>query len=276
MSNSKGFCILAQNNSSTDYVRQAYALACSIHRFNNNQKVCLITNDIVPEEYVSTFDCIIPVPWTDQADNTEWKIENRWKVYHASPYDETIVMDADMLVLQNIEHWWNYLEKRDLFFTTHITTYRGELALGRDYRKVFDSNDLPDLYSAFYYFKKGDVAKQFFVMLELVMINWEYFYGKFAPVDYQKWCSVDVSCAIAAKLLGITNDITDLYSPISLTHMKPRLQYWHHIPDRWTKVLDCYMNEDFNLMIGNFSQRGILHYVEDEFLTDKILQRIVQ
>lgn len=276
MSNSKGFCILAQNNTTTNYVRQAYALASSIHCFNNDQKVCLITNDNVPEEYVSVFDQIVKIPWTDQADDADWKIENRWKVYHASPYDQTIVMDADMLVLQNIEHWWNYLENRDLYFTTNITTYRGEPALDRYYRKVFDSNKLPDLYSAFYYFKKSDAAKQFFVMLELVMINWEYFYGKFAPVDYQKWCSVDVSCAVAAKLLGIANDITDRHSPISFTHMKPRLQYWQHAPDRWTKVLDCFMDEQCKLMIGNFSQTGILHYVEDEFLTDKLLSRIAQ
>lgn len=276
MSTSRGFCILAQNNSKTDYVKQAYALACSIHRFNENQLVTLITNDNVPAEYTSVFDQIVEIPWTDQAGDKDWKIENRWKVYHASPYDETIVMDVDMLVLQNIEHWWEYLTNRDLFFTTKITTYRGEPALGRDYRKVFDANDLPDLYSAVYYFKKGDIAKEFFVMLELVMINWELFYGKYAPIDYQKWCSVDVSCAIASKLLGNSREITDPNSPISFTHMKPRLQYWHHIPDRWTKVLDAFIDENCNLMLGNFSQTGVLHYVEDEFLTDKILSRIAQ
>ena len=274
MSNSKGFCILAQNNNKTDYVRQAYSLACSIHKFNSNQKVTLITNDNVPDEYLSVFDNIISIPWTDQANNTDWKIENRWKVYHASPYDHTIVMDADMLVLQNIEHWWNYLEKRELFFTTNVKTYRGELASSRYYRKVFDSNNLPDLYSAFYYFKKGDFAKQFFILLELVMINWEYFYGKFAPVDYQKWCSVDVSCALASKMLGITDEITDKNSPISFVHMKPRLQNWKHIPEKWTYALDCHMDENARLMIGNFSQTGVLHYVEDDFLTDKVISRI--
>lgn len=274
MNKFKGFCILAQNNNDTDYVRQAYALAASIHKFNKNQNVCLITNDTVPEKYKHVFDQIVEIPWTDQAESSDWKIENRWKIYHASPYDETIVMDADMLVLQNIEHWWDYLENRELYFTTKITTYRGEPALGRDYRKVFDSNDLPDLYSAFYYFKKGNTAHEFFTMLELIIINWEYFYGRFAPVDYQKWCSIDVSCAIASKLLGNTKEITDNASPISFIHMKPKLQYWKYIPDRWTKVLECYMNENSELMIGNFSQTGVLHYVEDEFLTDKIISRI--
>lgn len=276
MNKSKGFCILAQNNNDTDYVRQAYALACSIHKFNENQNVCLITNDTVPEEYAYAFDTIVSIPWTDQAEGKDWKIENRWKVYHASPYEQTIVMDADMLVLQNIDHWWDYLETKDLYFTTDVRTYRNEPILDRYYRKVFDSNNLPDLYSAFYYFKKGDVAKEFFNLVEIVMINWEHFYGTVAPVDYQKWCSVDVSCAIASKLLGNEKIITDRFSPISFVHMKPRVQYWHFIPKYWTDVLDCFLNDKYKLMIGNFSQNGLLHYVEDKFLNDKIFARITE
>jgi len=103
---SKGFCLLAQNNSTTDYVKQAYALALSIHKFNKDQKVSIITDDPIPEEYRSVFDQIIPIPFIDDADHSDWKIENRWKVYHATPYDETIVMDVDMLVLSDISHWW--------------------------------------------------------------------------------------------------------------------------------------------------------------------------
>lgn len=274
MSNSKGFCILAQNNSENDYIQQAYALASSIHRFNTNQKICLITNDQVPENYKEVFDQIIPIPWTDQAELSTWKIENRWKIYHVSPYDRTIVMDADMLVLQPIDYWWNYLENKDLFFTTNVKTYRNEMITARDYRKAFDSNDLPDLYSAIYYFKKGNIAHEFFELLELIMINWELFYGKFAPIDYQKWCSVDVSAAIASKILGNTKEITDISSPIEIIHMKPKLQKWKFVPDRWTKVLDSYMDKECKLTLGNFVQYGVLHYVEKEFLTEKIIKRL--
>ena len=56
----KGFCILAENNYKTDYVRQAYALACSIHKNNKNQYVSLITDDDVPKQYENVFDKIIP------------------------------------------------------------------------------------------------------------------------------------------------------------------------------------------------------------------------
>ena len=114
---SKGHVFIAQN-SDVDYVRQACALALSIKRFNKiENKTCLITNDTVPEEYKHAFDFIIPIPWGDLAAESNWKIENRWKLYYASPYDETIVFDADMLVLDNIEHAWKFVNERDLFFT---------------------------------------------------------------------------------------------------------------------------------------------------------------
>jgi hypothetical protein len=270
----KGFCILAQNNSKTDYIRQAYALATSIHKFNKNQKVSIITNDDVPEKYKSVFDQIIPIPFLDDASDTDWKIENRWKVYHASPYEQTIVMDADMLVLENIEHWWSELSKRELFFVSNVRTYRGDVVTSRFYRKVFDSNNLPNLYSGIYYFQKGDTAYEFFKFLELVMTNWELFYGKYAGVNYQRWCSVDVSCALVSKLLDNSKEITQSNSFITFTHMKPHVQDWKQVPEKWTKVIGSYFTNQKQLLLGNFTQSGVLHYVEDEFLTDKLLSRL--
>jgi len=271
---SKGFCLLAQNNSTTDYVKQAYALALSIHKFNKDQKVSIITDDPIPEEYRSVFDQIIPIPFIDDADHSDWKIENRWKVYHATPYDETIVMDVDMLVLSDISHWWTELAKRELFFVSNVKTYRQDTITSRYYRKVFDSNDLPNLYCGVYYFKKGDTAHEFFNLLELIMNNWQLFYGKYAAIDYQNWCSMDVSCSIASKLLDNSKDITQPNSYITFTHMKPHAQGWKQVPEKWSKVIGSYLTNDGDFLLGNYKQDGVLHYVEDEFLTDTLLERL--
>ena len=271
---SDGFCLLAQNNSEVNYIKQAYALAVSIHKFNKGQNVSLITNDEVPEEYKHVFDKIIDIPWTDQAEYTDWKIENRWKVYHASPYEHTIVMDVDMLVLHDITHWWKELKKRNLFFVSNVKNYRNENVTTRYYRKTWDENNLPNLYSAFYYFKKSDEAHEFFKLLEIIMINWELFYGRFAGNYYQKWCSMDLSCSIASKILDNTLNITDSNSFITFTHMKPHCQNWHEVPTKWTTVLGGYFTKDKTMMIGNFLQRNILHYVEPEFLTDRLINRL--
>lgn len=270
----KGFCILAQNNSDVDYVRQAYALAVSIHKFNKDQKVSLITNDKVSKKYQTVFDKIIKIPWTDQAESSYWKIENRWKVYHASPYEYTIVMDADMLVLHNISQWWDFLSKRDLFFVSNVRNFRNEVVTNRYYRKTFDENQLPNLYSAIYYFKKSEAAYEFFNFLELIVINWELFYGECAPELYQNRCSIDLCCSIASKILDNEKEITLDNSVITFTHMKPHLQGWYNVPEKWTKSIGSYFRNDKTLFLGNYIQNNVLHYVEPEFLTDKFLKRL--
>lgn len=271
---SKGFCLLAQNNSTTDYIRQAYALALSLHRYNKDQKISLITNDPVPARYLHAFDKIVAIPWTDSAADSEWKIENRWKLYHASPYDETIALEADMLITHNIEHWWDELGKRDLFFVSNVRTYRDEIITSRAYRKTFDANNLPNLYSALHYFRKGDKAKEFYNLLEIVVNNWALFYSKYAPEEYQNWCSIDLCAAITSKILGNETEITDPNSYITFVHMKTRAQGWFGVPAKWTKVLGRYYRDDGSLLLGNYLQTRILHYVEDEFLSDEILEKL--
>jgi hypothetical protein len=142
------------------------------------------------------------------------------------------------------------------------------------YRKTFVANKLPNLYSACHYFKKGNVAKEFYNLVEIITNNWQLFYGKFAAEEYQKWCSMDVSCALASKILGNETEITDPKSFITFTHMKPHAQHWLHMPERWTKVIGKYYRPDGTLILGNYAQQGLLHYVEDEFLTDDIIRKL--
>lgn len=82
---SKGFCFVAQNNSSTDYIQQACMLALSITKFNKNTSISLITNDKVPNKYKILFDKIIPIN-EDLAQGHEIKFQNRYKIYDLSPY----------------------------------------------------------------------------------------------------------------------------------------------------------------------------------------------
>ena len=120
----KGFCFVAQNNDSTDYVKQACMLALSI---NPQQEtiVSLITNDKIPAKYKLLFDKVIPIE-KDDAKNENIKFQNRCKLYDLSPYKKTIVMDVDMLVMRDITNWWSYLNNFDIFFTSDVPIYREE------------------------------------------------------------------------------------------------------------------------------------------------------
>jgi len=271
---SKGILVLAQNSSTVDYVEQACLLAMSLKVTNPDTLISIVTNDTVPDEYIQLFDKIIPIPFNDDASDKEWKVENRWKLYHATPYDQTMVLDTDMLVLQDISSWWKFLENYKLYFTTKVLTYRGEVVTSDYYRKTFTANSLPNLYSGLHYFEKSDFALEFYTWLELVMQNWELFYGLYAKENYPGRVSVDVSAAIVAKILDCDDAITNDYASFpTFTHMKPYIQNWNRPLEKWQSCIGVYINRNCEIKLGNFSQSGILHYTEKNFVTPELIER---
>lgn len=274
MSKTRGIIVLAQNSNDNDYVLQACLLAMSIKHTNPNTKISVITNDEVKEEYISLFDNIIPIPYGDDAANSDWKIENRWKIYHASPYDQTIVMDTDMLVLQNLNSWWNFLSKYELFFTSKVYTYRGNLVTDDFYRKAFTANNLPNLYTGFHYFEKSTFAHEFYKWMELITQNWQLFYGQYVKEFYPSHPSMDITAAITAKILDCETEVTNTQAKYpSFTHMKTKIQDWTESKMSWQNNVSTYIDRDCKIRLGNYIQDGILHYTENNFVTIKILER---
>ena len=271
----RGYLILAQNSLKVNYVMQAVVLAMTIKLTQPTiNSVSLVTNDIIPEKYQHLFDHIIRIPWSDLAVGSEWKVENRWKLFHVSPYEETVVLDADMLFLDSVEHQWNFLEQHDLLFASQVKTYRNKPVEDAVYRKTFLNNGLPNLYFGFHYFKKSDFALEFYSMLETVCKNWQEIYQKVTPKDTQKWMSMDVSSAITAKILNVSDTVASTIPIPTFVHMKPAIQGWKNPPGKWTDFVNVSMDEDCRLKIGNYSQTGIFHYVEEEFLTKSVVKMI--
>ncbi len=271
---SKGFLVLAQK-SEVDYLKQAYALAKSIKASQATVKnISLVTNDAVSEDYREVFDNIIPIPFGDAAKDSEWKVENRWKLYHASPYDETIILDADMLILDDVSLLWDYCSNRDLHFTSKVIDYKGRVITDNVYRKTFTENHLPNLYSGLFYFKKSDFSLEFFKTLEFVVYNWQRVYADITPKSTQKFFSFDVAVSITAKILNVEDAVIDKSSPFKFVHMKPALQGWEPTPGSWLSQTLINFNSNKELYINNFKQIGVFHYVEDDFLTDKILEKL--
>lgn len=270
------FTMLAQN-SNFDYVRQAYLAAMSIRATNENTKICLVTNDPVPTKYKQVFDDIVDIPWGDHAENEEWKVSNRWKIYHATPYTETAVIDTDMLVLDDISTWFEFLKHYDLFYTSTVTTYRGEkIGIDSYYRKRFYQNNLPNLYNGFHYFKKSDTAHEFNDWLEIITNNWQQFYRQIHnSLKHLPGPSMDLTASIASVILDnqhlITNSKT-MYP--SFVHMKPKIQNWYdNFAYRWQDRLGVYLDSELKLKIGNYQQNGVFHYTEKDFVTNDIIKK---
>lgn len=270
---SKGFLIYATDAKLKKYTKCAYVLALSIKKQMPTASISLVTDNDLPKKYNLVFDNIIDIPWKNNT-QTMLKVEDRWKLYHCSPYDETIILDSDMIVLSDLNHWWDYLKKYDTYFTSEVKDYRGKIATGRYYRKAFDSNDLPNYYFGLCYFKKTEYAKEYFKWIEDITKNWELFYGRFVKNNYPKTPSMDVTSSLVAKILDCEIETSSKNSIITFTHMKSMIQNWEYPTESWQDSVGVYFNEDCHLKIGNYQQTGIFHYTEYSFLNEYIISQL--
>lgn len=276
---SKGYLILAQNNGKDDYIRMAYALALSIKNTQSVvNRVCLATDadvESLPEKYRMIFDDIVPIPWIDHAKESKWKIENTWKFYHMSPYDETVVLDADMLFPADISHWWDILSTKDVWVTNRPRTFKGTPITSTKYRQVHVSNNLPHFYIAFFYFKKSKLAAELFEMTEIIYHNWERFFYEYLDETRPKYNSGDVAYALAIKLLGIEEECFGNLSELpTFVHMKSHLQGINErlISEDWTRHIPTYFMDDGSFIIGNYRQHVPFHYYVKTWLTDDMIK----
>lgn len=270
---SKGFLVLAHNTDDIDYVKQAYALALSIKYSQKDIKnISIVTNNQVPDQFLWAFDKIIPIPWFKEG--TRYQAENRWKLYHATPYDETVVLDTDMLLVEDIGEWWTYCSNYDLKFCSKILNHKLEYVVDKVHRKTFIVNNLTSPYYALHYFRKVPSALEFYKVLEFVCNNWEWCWTKFAPEEYQNWLSMDLAIAIAIEITGKFDSVIDTCSPLEFVHMKSAIQGWDVTPNSWQDGVVGLLTKKGDLIVGNIKQSKVFHYVEKDFITDKLLTRL--
>jgi hypothetical protein len=159
---SKGFLIFAENSKTCDYVEQAYGLALSIKNTQTAvSNVSIVTNNKLTTAQQKVFDHVIEIPWVNNNIESRYKSEHRWKLFHVSPYNETIVLDSDMLFLDDVADWWDYCAHHELKFCSKIKNYKQEV-IEKDmvHRRAFIDNQLTNPYFALHYFRKTSYYKQ--------------------------------------------------------------------------------------------------------------------
>ncbi len=228
---SRGYVIIAQNTETTDYIQCATALANSIKLVMPSASVSLLTGS----EHVSDiFDNVIMFPYGDLAPNSNWKLVNDWQVYEASPYDETIKLEADLFIPRSFDHWWDVLSIQSVVVCNIIRNFKGEISHNRGYRRFIDDNNLPDVYNAITYFKKDDVAEKFFKIVRDVFENWDK-YKAILKCNPQEAVSTDWAYAIACHIIGANKTLLPKFEEFSMVHMK---QFINDLPSEdWTNIL---------------------------------------
>jgi hypothetical protein len=243
----RGFVILAANTAATNYVKCAVQLAHSIRRWSQ-YPVCIVTNDPVPAD---TFDHVIPWPRPLSVN----AFANDWQAWLASPFRQTIKLESDMLITSSIDHWWDILQHRDVVISTGSRDFYNNISTSRFYRKLFDSNNLPDVYNAITYWRYSQTSVEFWLWVRRIFENWDKYKSLLKFPDMIP--TTDVVYAMVAQIMGPENVTMPFTTYPKIVHMKR-----HLIPiqsNDWTKELVWEM-DDNRLSINTVAQNGLFHY----------------
>ena len=242
----RGYLITAQNSDTVDYVACATQLARSIRHFHPDARIALLTDSIIESDqfdYCVTFAS----PLNDNP------YANDWQAFGASPFRQTIKLEADMVIASEIDHWWAMMEHRDVVISTGARDFYDQPATSRFYRKVFDANNLPDVYNAITYWRLSPTAQEFFGLVRRIFEHWTEYRTLLKFPDEVP--STDLVYAMAAQIIGPEQVTMPFATYPQIVHMKR-----HMIPTHsqdWTQEITWEYNP---LRINTVAQWGAVHY----------------
>ena len=230
----RGYLIPAVNTDTVDYVACAEQLANSIRQWHPTANITILTKEQLPNGDQGGF-------------------ANDWQCFAASPYRQTIKLEADMVIASPIDHWWTMCEHRDVVISTGARNFYDQPAESRFYRKVFDANHLPDVYNAVTYWRVSRTAQEFFRLVRNIFENWTEYRTLLKFTDEVP--TTDLVYAMAAQILGPELVTIPFASYPRIVHMKRYM-----IPTQtsnWTQELVWESNP---LRFNTVAQWGAVHY----------------
>lgn len=181
----RGVVIFANNNEQIDYIKIAAANAAMI-KHHMGVPVALATNDhdaTVTGPFSSIIFTDTPdIPLSDQKrafvgygryEKLAWKNTTRSLVRQFTPFKETIMIDADYLIMDDSLNAC-FGSSEDILMSSEAMDVLGNRTALKE-RRLFDTN-IPMSWATVVYFKKhSEQAKLFFNLVEHIMKNWKYF-----------------------------------------------------------------------------------------------------
>jgi len=235
----RGYLIPAVDTDTTDYVACAEQLADSIRRWHPAANITILTRDQLPNGDQGGF-------------------ANDWQCFAASPYRQTIKLEADMVIASPVDHWWTMLEHRDLVISTGARDFYDQPAESRFYRKVFDANHLPDVYNAITYWRVSQTAQEFFRLVRDIFENWIKYRTLLKFPDEEP--TTDLVYAMAAQIMGPELVTMPFVSYPRIVHMKRHMISTHS--HNWTQELVWESNP---LRFNTVAQWGAVHYHQKDW-----------
>lgn len=266
---SRGFITLGINTEA-DQLRYNYALALSIKTCDRNDEVCLVVDkgkiDNVPDKYVGVFDYIVELPFGNTGHGDGFHASNIWQMFHCTPFDETIYVDADVIFNKvDVELLWSTCSGTGIAIPNSALLYNNTIhPTDSEYFEIEQLYNLPTLYSSLIYFdKSSEIAKEWFKMLDPLMQNWREAFVEVFKEKKPPTFSKHVLVNQASAMIDSSNNIGI-----------PLPWFYDLMPDSWTDTLDWWYTPSNQIIIENFMVSGIIHYRDRRFMSNDILDAI--
>jgi hypothetical protein len=202
---SKGILVFARNNEEVDYVKQAYFLAKRVKQYLDLPTSIVTDSPGYLEksfpDWKDVFDKVIKIVWTasdvaddsilSNADNHSiklfndgsitskhlmWKNESRTLAYEASPYDETLVLDTD-IVINNSLFLQSFNQNNNLLMYNSSYDIAG-IDRGLEFTWVSETG-VEFYWATCVFFRKTKTNKIFFDLVRHIQENWQHYSSVF-------------------------------------------------------------------------------------------------
>jgi len=225
----RGFLLHAFSSKELDYATLAVCCALSIKTNLKNNNVTIIMDERIEKNLKSLFsssvidkafdDIIISkqefkvakrlhydTPW--DSFTADFNNNSRFLSYECSPYNESILLDTDYIVMNDsFDNVWS--SKEDLLINKKVTDLKGKPFPNIKDQRLSD-HGIPLYWATIVYFRKSPSAETFFNLVDYIRENYNFFQFlyEFPPSFYRN----DFSFSIAVHIMNgyIKNGIKPL------------------------------------------------------------------
>jgi hypothetical protein len=157
---SRGAVIFANNTETVDYLSIAQANARLIDRYLGLPTTILTTTDDTKtnRRYDVTNQQVV-----------EWKNFGRSKAFDLSPYDETLLVDSDYLIMDDA------FSKVFDVINDYMLPDKNLYATNIDVQETMGEYSLPFVWATAIFFKKTDRSRQLFDFVKMIEKNYSYY-----------------------------------------------------------------------------------------------------
>jgi hypothetical protein len=238
----RGAIVFAFNTEKYNYYEMAEYTAKRINKFLNLPVTIITDEDSLPENAEYVWDNVIKVVPNKKNSRVwgTWINKGRWQVYELTPYDETLLVDADYVI--NSNKLLSIFDFYDDFACHNTIDFLMQPNAEQEKISYYGYNSL---WATVLAFKKTDKVKRIFECMKMVQDNYEFYMNlhSFNTGIYRN----DYALTIALNIVnGHFTDNRD-FIPWNLIHIGSNTQIH--------KTNDEELDTEFTVVFDNW-QRG--------------------